>query len=160
MLVRQCSPLPEGDCCAVIQTVSTVPYARNPKKFTGQALRFLAVGAGATLIQYFVLWLGVTFDLAPAAVSSAVGYLLGSVLNYLLNYFFTFESNQPHLQTASKFYVLVGIGWCINTALMGLLVHHLSWNIWLAQIVTTGICLIWNFAGSKWWAFRHKPISP
>ncbi len=121
-----------------------------------QALRFLAVGASATAVQYAVLWLGVTHGLAPAAVSSAAGYLLGSLLNYLLNYFYTFASDKRHLEAAAKFYILVGIGWSLNTLLMTFLVHQQGWNIWLAQLSTTAVCLIWNFVGSKWWAFRHS----
>lgn len=119
----------------------------------------MAVGASGTGVQYAALWLGEAFSLAPAVVSSAVGYLLGSVANYLLNYFFTFASDKPHWEAAAKFYTLVGIGWLINTSMMGLLVHGQGWNVWLAQIFTTGVCLIWNFAGSRWWAFRHNPAS-
>lgn len=122
-----------------------------------QFLHFMGVGAAGTAVQYCVLWLGTTLDLAPAALASAVGYLLGSVVNYLLNYFFTFGSDKPHLEAAAKYYTLVGVGWLLNITLMGWLVHGKGWNIWLAQVVTTGVCLIWNFAGSKWWAFRHRP---
>lgn len=138
---------------------STLPASNDSGNIIQQLLRFVTVGTGATVLQYFVLWLGVTFNLAPAAISSAVGYLLGSVLNYLFNYFFTFESDKPHLQAASKFYAMVGIGWCINTALMGLWVHHFGWNVWLAQVVTTAVCLVWNFGGSRWWVFRRPHVA-
>jgi putative flippase GtrA len=124
-----------------------------------QFLRFMAVGAGGTAVQYAALWAGVRFDLAPAAIASAVGYLLGSLFNYLLNYYFTFASRKSHLEAAAKFYTLVGVGWLLNTALMGMLVHGRDWNVWLAQVFTTGVCLLWNFAGSKWWAFRHAPAA-
>lgn len=118
-------------------------------------LRFAAVGATGTLIQYATLWAGVEFLAAPAAVASGVGHALGSVVNYLLNYFFTFESGRSHAETASKFYTVVGVGWCINIGLMGLLVHRWGLNYWFAQFFATGVCLIWNFIGSKWWAFKH-----
>lgn len=119
-----------------------------------QFLRFGAVGAVGTLAQYVVLWLGAVFLGWPAVWASAAGYVLGSVVNYLLNYHFTFASGKSHLEAAGKFYMVVGIGWCINTGLMGLLTGGLNWNIWLAQVLTTGIGLGWNFAGSKLWAFR------
>ncbi|MEO6918966.1 MAG: GtrA family protein [Collimonas sp.] len=120
-----------------------------------QFLRFAAVGATGTLIQYSILWAGVEFLAAPAALASGIGYALGSVANYFLNYFFTFESGKSHAEAASKYYIVIGIGWCINTGLMWLLTHHFGLNYWVAQLLTTGIGLIWNFMGSRWWAFKH-----
>lgn len=120
-----------------------------------QFLRFAAVGVTGTAVQYLTLWIGVEFLGVTAVLASAVGYLLGSVVNYFLNYFFTFESGKSHLEAASKYYAVLGVGWCINTGLMALFVTSLQWNYWVAQIVTTGIGLIWNFLGSRFWAFRH-----
>lgn len=121
-----------------------------------QFLRFALVGASGTAVQYVVLWLGVTFLGAPAAAASAVGYLCGAVVNYLLNHAFTFKGQSSHGRAAPRYFALLGVGWCINTGLMTLFVHELGWNYWIAQIITTGIGLCWNFAGSRWWAFSHK----
>ena len=123
-----------------------------------QFLRFAAVGATGTLIQYGVLWVGVEFLGKPAALASGVGYALGSIANYLLNYFFTFESGKSHAEAASKYYAVIGVGWCINIGLMTLLVHRLEQNYWIAQILVTGVSLIWNFLGSRWWAFKHSAV--
>ena len=119
-----------------------------------QFLRFAAVGASGTLVQYGVLWAGVELFGVMAAVASAVGYALGSVVNYLLNYAFTFASDKSHAEAASKYYAVISVGWCINTGLMWLLVNLAGQNYWLAQVFATGVGLVWNFSGSKWWAFR------
>jgi putative flippase GtrA len=100
--------------------------------------------------------MGTALILAPAAICSAVGYIFGSVVNYLLNYLFTFKSGKSHIEAASKYYMVLGVGWCMNTGLMGLFVHRFAWNIWLSQVLTTGIGLAWNFTGSRWWAFKHN----
>lgn len=121
-----------------------------------QFLHFAAVGLTGTLVQYLSLWIGVELLSISAAVASAIGYILGSVVNYLLNYFFTFGSTKSHAEAASKYFSIVGIGWCINLGLMSLFVNYLGWYYWFAQLLTTGIGLMWNFSGSKWWAFRHK----
>ena len=120
-----------------------------------QFIRFAAVGLSGTAVQYLTLWLGTGFFFIPAAAASGLGYILGSLVNYVLNYFFTFKSEKSHKETASKYFSVLGVGWCINVGLMSLMVHHLGWNIWLAQCLTTGIALLWHFAGSRWWAFRH-----
>jgi putative flippase GtrA len=125
-------------------------------KGVAQFLRFAMIGATGTLAQYGVLWLGVDFlDWSPVW-ASALGYILGSMVNYILNYHFTFSSNASHVEAASRFYVVVGIGWLINTVLMALMTGWLTWNYWLAQILTTGVGLGWNFTGCKLWAFRHR----
>ena len=119
-----------------------------------QFLHFAAVGATGTAVQYLTLWLGVEWFSLGAVTASAIGYLLGSVVNYVLNYFFTFASGKSHVETASKYYAVLAVGWCLNTALMTLFVRYLDWNYWIAQIVTTGLGLIWNFLGSRFWAFK------
>ena len=122
-----------------------------------QFIRFAAVGASGTAVQYLTLWIGVEFFGLPATMASGIGYLFGSAANYALNYFFTFESGKSHVEAAAKYYAVLGVGWCINTGLMAILTHQLAWNYWYAQILATGIGLLWNFAGCKWWAF--KPLS-
>ncbi|WP_373974401.1 GtrA family protein [Chitinibacter sp. SCUT-21] len=128
-------------------------------KILKQFLTFALVGLCGTGIQYLVLWLGVAWRGDSAAVSaSAIGYLLGSVANYLLNYFFTFKDQhgqKSHREAAAKFYTIAGLGWLLNTGLMLLFVDMLAWAHWPAQLLTTAIGLLWNFAGSRWWAFRH-----
>ena len=120
-----------------------------------QFVRFAAVGATGTMIQYSVLWTGVRLLLLPAAAASGIGYLLGSVCNYCLNYAFTFRSRKTHTEAASKYYSVLGVGWCINTSLMALLVHHWGFNYWLAQLSATAIGLVWDFSGSRWWVFKQ-----
>jgi putative flippase GtrA len=120
-----------------------------------QFIRFAAVGACGTAVQYAVLAIGTSIFAIPAAWASALGYMCGSVVNYLLNYFFTFESGKSHAEAASKYFSLLGVGFCINLGLMALLVHQLDWNKWIAQFLTTGIGLIFNFVGSRLWAFKE-----
>ncbi len=124
-----------------------------------QFLRFALVGGVGTLAQYAVLFVGADVLGWRPDLASGLGYLLGSVVNYLLNYHFTFASSKSHLEAASKFYVIAGSGWLLNTGLMWLLATQLVWPHWWAQLLVTGICLFWNFAGSKLWAFRHQPAA-
>ncbi len=121
-----------------------------------QFLHFAAVGLVGTGLQYLTLWAGVEYLGMAAAMASAIGYVFGAVANYLLNYSYTFKGTTPHVETASKYFTVVGIGWVLNTALMALLAHVLGWQYFLAQILTTGIALGWNFVGSRFWVFRRS----
>lgn len=121
-----------------------------------QFLRFAAVGLSGTAVQYLSLWIGCDqFAVLSAQSASALGYILGSVVNYVLNYFLTFGSSKSHAEAASKYFSILAVGWSINYVLMGYLPAHLGWNHWFAQLLSTGIVLLWNFSGSKWWAFKH-----
>ena len=134
----------------LLQVKSTMPHSLHH-----QFLRFAAVGASGTVVQYVVLWAGVScFGTGAAAAASGLGYILGSVVNYVLNYFFTFKSVKAHGEAATKYFTLLAVGWCINTSLMWFLVQHQGWHVWLAQLLATGLGLLWNFAGSRWWAFK------
>jgi|JI9StandDraft_1071089.scaffolds.fasta_scaffold99579_2 putative flippase GtrA len=124
-----------------------------------QFIQFAAVGLSGTAVQYASIQIAVMLSLSllnksPAVTGSAIGYLLGSVVNYILNYFLTFRSGKSHMEAASKYFTVLGVGWCINLGLMTLLVEHWHWWHWYAQILTTGLVLCWNFGGSKLWAFK------
>ena len=122
-----------------------------------QFLRFAAVGISGTAVQYATLWTGCDhFQVLSAQSASAIGYILGSIVNYVLNYFFTFGSNKSHTEAASKYFSILAVGWTINYGLMGYLPAQLGWNHWIAQLFSTGLVLLWNFSGSKWWAFKHS----
>jgi putative flippase GtrA len=123
-----------------------------------QFLRFAAVGLSGTAVQYACVALAIASSGNAAAVfGSAIGYLLGSVVNYILNYFLTFDSDKSHMEAASKYFAVLGVGWCLSLGLMSLFVLHFDWNPWLSQLITTGIGLCWNFVGSKFWAFKDAP---
>lgn len=120
------------------------------------AFRFLVAGGMATALQYFILGIGIHAFHSVAAVASGVGYLFGSVLNYAINYYFTFSSEQSHVKAVARFYIMVAIGWSINTGCMALLADFLGWNNWLAQVLATVLSLVSNFIISKLWVFKLK----
>jgi len=121
-----------------------------------QFLHFAAVGACGTLVQYLCLWIGVNIFASTPAVASGIGYLLGAVVNYLLNYFLTFKSGQPHRETAPRYYAMLAMGWSINTGLMMLMAELWLWPVFLAQVIATGIGLIFNFICSRFWVFQPR----
>ena len=127
-----------------------------PTPLLTQFLRFALVGASGTAVQYLVLWFGVERCGAGAAAASGAGYALAAVVNYVMNYFLKFSGGQGPLRAAGRYFTLLGLGWCLNTALMSLLVHGAGWHYWPAQALATGLGLLCNFAGSRWWAFLPR----
>lgn len=121
---------------------------------SGQLFRFLVAGVLATALQYVVLWFGVEVLAWQPPWASGVGYLAGSVLSYVSNYFFTFASDRSHPETVMKFYIMVAIGWCVNTGAMAFLTQFMHWGIWVSQVLATLVTLVWNFLISRHIVFR------
>jgi putative flippase GtrA len=119
---------------------------------------FSAAGLFAAIGHYGTL-IGLS-ELAetPPVPASLAGFLVGGIISYALNYRFTFRSTKQHGETLSKFLVVAAIGFLLNGAVMAALtgpghVHYL-----LAQLVATGVVLLWTFSCNRYWTFRDKHV--
>jgi len=116
--------------------------------------RFIGVGAVATGAQYLVLVILVeAFHMDPV-LSSAIGFITSSCLNYYLNYTYTYNSTLPHSKAVPKFFITVLAGLVINTGCMFIMVSKMHLYYIVAQIVATGITLLWNFSIHSLWSFK------
>lgn len=119
-----------------------------------QAGTFLVAGALSTALHFAVLWLLAGLAGMPAVAASSLGYLAGAALNYLLNRNLTFRSRVPHRVAVLRFAVVAGTGFAANALLMHLLATNVGLHYLLAQALTTGIVLVWNFAANRLWTFE------
>jgi len=117
--------------------------------------RFLVVGAVATAVQYLAVG-AVAYSGRTAAAAGATGYFAGSVASYLLNRRYTFRARGSHRRALARFYSMVAGAWLLTVACMALLADVLGWNLWLAQGVATGLCLMLNYVCSRDWVFVEK----
>ncbi|OQA33836.1 MAG: GtrA-like protein [Betaproteobacteria bacterium ADurb.Bin341] len=124
-----------------------------------QFFRFSGVGCVSAVAHYGLLILLVQVAGVDAVIASAAGALLGAVVNYALNYRFTFRSNKAHHESVRKFVVVALVGLGLNTLLMWVLVDGLRAHYLLAQVLTTGLVLIWSFSGNRFWTFHERPAS-
>jgi putative flippase GtrA len=92
-------------------------------------------------------------------LASSIGALIGAFVNYLLNYHFTFESDKRHSEALGKFFTIASLGFVLNGLLVALLAQKFAIHYLLAQIITTGIVLIWTFFGNHFWTFREANVS-
>lgn len=120
-----------------------------------QFLRFTGVGFVSAVGHYGLLIVLVQGAGADAVVASAAGAMLGAVINYSLNYRVTFRSQKRHRESAVKFVLVAIVGLVLNTLLMWIGVDVLGLHYLVAQILTTGLVLIWSFAGNRFWTFHE-----
>jgi len=125
---------------------------------TQKFIKFSAVGAVCTLLQYVFLIVGVEVFSASVPVSSTVGFIVSAALNYLLNYHFTFHSNRSHLLAASKFIVVAAVGVALNYVFITLLATHLHVPYIAAQVATTAAVLVWTFLANAHWSFDSRVV--
>ncbi|GLS04009.1 hypothetical protein GCM10007860_11550 [Chitiniphilus shinanonensis] len=124
-----------------------------------QLVRFTLVGATGTAAHFAVLWLLVRLGM-PVVGASTVGMIAGALVNYLLNRAYTFESRQAHRVTAPRYYALVLGLWGLNALLMALMVDAWRWHYLLAQAISTVVCFVAHYLGSRAWVFRHAAPAP
>lgn len=121
-----------------------------------QFLVFAGVGLAAAVAHFGTLALLVERGLLGPVAASAVGFVAGGIVSYVLNRRFTFESTRSHAGAVPRFILVAGVAFVLNGVLMDLLVHRLGLFYLLAQVVTTGINMVWTFTGHRLWAFAHR----
>lgn len=122
-----------------------------------QFLMFAVVGAIGTAGHYLVLIALVQTRMASVTVATTCGFAVGALINYGLNYRFVFGSGKRHAEALPKFLLVALSGALLNYALMWWLSRETSWHYLVAQVLTTGFVLVWNFLLNRAWTFAHRP---
>jgi len=96
-------------------------------------------------------WLGV-----PVLAASAIGYCAGLANSYFMNRAWTFAvPMRAHPAEFLKFLVVNLVALSLNLLTLHVLADGMGLLPELAQAVAILFSLVANFAGNKWWAFRH-----
>ena len=127
---------------------------QQPRPVASEALRFAAVGAAATALQYAILVALVRFAGWDAAPASVLGFAVSLWLNYGLNRRYTFASERPHAQALPRFVATATCGLALTAFGMYVLSSLLRWDYLVAQVIVTVAVTAWNFALNRWWSFR------
>ena len=123
-------------------------------------ISFAGTGAIATGIQYMILIVLRESAGIDAVSASACGYIIAAVANYLMKYHWVFASDEHHHVAGPKYAVVSLSGLTLNTLLMYLGTEILGIYYLLAQVVVTGIVLVWNFTLNGIWTFRAIGQAP
>jgi len=121
-----------------------------------QFITFSIVGTIATSVQYIILAILVELFHFQPVFSSSTGFIIGGIVSYSLNKKITFRSNKKHRIAMLQFCCVAAVAFWLNGIFMAIGTHHLHWNYFLVQIITTGIVLFWNFIANRFWTFKVK----
>ncbi len=122
-----------------------------------QFLSFFWIGILAAIVHYSVLIGLVEAANRPVVASTLIGYVGGGLVSYFLNRTHTFRTGRPHVESSWRFVLVAGVGFGLTYGFMQLFVGQFGWPYLLAQLVTTGLVMVWSFAAHKFWTFRFVP---
>ena len=136
---------------------------QTTKQLFWEIVRFLLVGGGATVCDYFVFWIldGVVFPLVPVSnelwpllalwIATGCGFIVGMLVNWVLSVKFVFRSSRNQVQVQSKkpFWIFVVI------SLIGLFLTLIGvWGLSevLPALTLFGTTHLFGTAWDKWLA--------
>ncbi len=118
-----------------------------------QLTTFAGVGFVATALHYAVLIALVEVAGIPAVGAALCGFVAGGILSYCLNRRHTFKSERRHAEAIWRFAIVAGVGFVLTYLFMSLFVDLGGMPYLPAQMITTGIVMLWGFAAHKAWTF-------
>jgi putative flippase GtrA len=123
------------------------------RRVARQFAAFFGVGLVAAVIHYGLLVALVEGGSVHPVPATLAGYVAGGLVSYALNRRHTYRSSRPHREATWRFAVVALVGFLLTWAFM-----H-AFTVWLgapyipAQLVTTGIVMLWSFLAHKAWTF-------
>lgn len=121
-----------------------------------EMIRFVGVGGVATIAHYSVLIALVELAGVDSTIGALAGFIAGGIVSYTLNYRWTFRSERDHAQAAPRFFSIAAVGFVLTGILMEIFTDHLHIPYLLAQMMTTGMVIVWHYLGNKLWTFRES----
>ncbi len=146
-------------------TTTPMPDPTTPERERSNALlsphlaRFVVVGLSNLVISYSTFWLSLRlldgFVLRGTA-SQVLAYAVGTLWSYYWNRRWTFRSEAPAVNEATRFVILQIALAITSAALIGAAVDWLRLPEMLAWLAVMGVITMVNYALSKLWVFA-KP---
>ena len=126
------------------------------RSLTRQLGAFAGVGVVAAVVHYGLLVGLVEGGGVTPVPATLAGYVAGGVVSYLLNRRLTYTSDRAHREAVWRFTIVAFVGFLLTWIVMQAFTAWLHAPYLPAQLVTTGIVLIWSFLGHKLWTFGER----
>jgi putative flippase GtrA len=130
-----------------------VSLSRSIALLARQFTAFFGVGLVAAVAHYGLLIALVEGGGLHPVPATLAGYVAGGLVSYALNRRHTYTSRRPHREATWRFALVAFVGFLLTWLFM-----H-AFTIWLgapylpAQLVTTGIVMLWSFLAHRAWTF-------
>jgi len=128
------------------------------KLIARQFFKYSGVGLFGTAAQYITLIVLVHAVGVYAVIASTIGFIIGAIVNYILNYHITFKSRKAHHDAFWKFFSVAIVGLLLNAAIMQFVIGNFAAQYMVAQVIATGLVLVWHFYANRMWTFMERNI--
>lgn len=142
--------------------VAAGPLARFQGAERVRFLRFLAVGASSTIIDFALLTILKRFGLSTL-VANTISYSAGIVNGFVWNYLWTFADSRSKnfWQQFAQFALISLAGLLLSNFLillleipLGRMLSKPEMGYLPAKVVATSVVVIWNFIANRVWTFN------
>lgn len=124
-------------------------------KFVGSSLFSALLDYGLFLV--FLGWFGAMgTGIDPKVCANITARVISSVVNFLCNQHYVFESKQPTLQAALRYFILAVVILGLNTALLLLFTEHLGLGAPLAKPIVEVALFVVSFLTQNRFVFKQK----
>jgi putative flippase GtrA len=130
-----------------------VSVSRSIPFLVRQLTAFFGVGLAAAVAHYGLLILLVERGGFHPVPSTLAGYVAGGLVSYVLNRKHTYDSSRPHREATWRFAAVAFVGFLLTWFLMQVLTVWAGGPYLPAQVVTTGVVMLWSFIAHKAWTF-------
>ncbi len=118
-----------------------------------QFTAFFGVGLVAAVAHYGLLIALVEGGGMHPVPATLAGYVAGGLVSYALNRRHTYTSRRPHREATWRFALVAFVGFLLTWLFMHAFTIRLGAPYLPAQLVTTGIVMLWSFLAHKAWTF-------
>jgi putative flippase GtrA len=150
----------------------------NSERERQRFLRFAAVGALGTVIDFAVMNLLTGALRSPLVIAGSISFVVATMNNFLLNRYWTYPEalHRPLWRQLIKFSIVSAGGLLIRAPILKFIepafeavlkslnveaYRIIGYNATLALAIA--VVLIWNFFINRYWTFRHvdnQPVEP
>lgn len=119
-------------------------------------IKYCIVGGTAAVVDFGILAILKEVFNVHYLVAATLSFILAALTNYSLNRRWTFRSDGQKRRQIPIFFTVATLGLLLNNGMMYIGVEFLAlWYIW-AKVIATGVVLMWNFLGNKYFTFAVK----
>lgn len=122
-----------------------------------QIIRYSSVGGVCALIEFISFSILVLKFNIYYLLANVLAFCIASFIGFWLQKYWTFKNfKKEYLAQSTKFYIIVFIGFLLNTFLVYLFIGVLGLHIFIGKPIQLFIVFFWNYSGQRFWTFRYK----
>ena len=133
-------------------------YTHSARAEIRAGLKFACVGLLGTVVNTAALWLLTDGTHLYYLLSSAVATELAILHNFTINNLWTFtgaHGGGTLLTRLLKFNTAALGGLLLTVGVLFMLVHYLSLNYLIANVLAIGASTLWNYSASRLWVWKE-----